>query len=131
MNANEFGLYIKSERKKAKLTLTELGDLIGYSNPYLSQIETGKKGIPSPELLKKLSEGLDVDYTELLVKAGHLPPMYGEVKAKVSANASLTVTPLNLFDLLSEDRNINYKNKLLSNEDKEKIIIFVEKILLK
>lgn len=72
MDAKEFGSYLRQLRNKKNLTLTELGDLIGYSNPYLSQIETGKKGIPSPDILKKLSVSLEVDYGTLMYKAGYL-----------------------------------------------------------
>jgi transcriptional regulator with XRE-family HTH domain len=68
----EFGQYLKKLRKIKGITLTELGELVGYSNPYLSQIETGKRGTPSPEILKKLSEPLGVSYEELMVKAGYL-----------------------------------------------------------
>lgn len=72
MDANEFGNYLRSLRNAKGLTLTQLGNLIGYSNPYLSQIENGLKGIPAPELLKKLSGPLGVTYEELMVLAGHL-----------------------------------------------------------
>jgi len=72
LNANDFGLYLKRLRNNRGLTLTQLGDLIGYSNPYLSQIETGKKGIPSPEFLKKLSKGLNVDLNDLMFTAGYI-----------------------------------------------------------
>ncbi|NRR04563.1 helix-turn-helix domain-containing protein [Brevibacillus sp. RS1.1] len=73
MNAAEFGSYLKSLRTAQELTLSQLGEIIGYSNPYLSQIENGKKGIPSPELLKKMAEPLGVGYPQLLKQAGILP----------------------------------------------------------
>lgn len=73
MNATEFGRYLRSLRKAQGLTLTQLGNLIGYSNPYLSQIENGQKGIPSPDILKKLASPLGEDYLVLMRKAGHIP----------------------------------------------------------
>ncbi|CAM3464586.1 transcriptional regulator [Brevibacillus invocatus] len=73
MDPTEFGRYLKSLRKAQNLTLTQLGKLIGYSNPYLSQIENGQKGIPSPDLLRKLSGPLNADFFVLMQKAGHLP----------------------------------------------------------
>lgn len=72
MDAKTFGSYLKQLRNNKGFTLTELGELIGYSNPYLSQIENGKKGIPSPDILKKLSIPLEVDYGSLMYKAGYL-----------------------------------------------------------
>lgn len=72
MTNEEFGAYLKELRTSKGLTLTALGDLIGYSNPYLSQIENGKKkGMPSPDLLNKLSKPLGVPYSDLMLKAGY------------------------------------------------------------
>ena len=68
----EFGLYIKELRKEKKLTLVELSRLSSVSQPHLSHIENGKRGIPSPETLRKLSVPLGVPYELLLRKAGHL-----------------------------------------------------------
>lgn len=73
VKAKAFGQFLKELRNKKGYTLTELGDKIGYSNPYLSQIETGQKGIPSPKLLKKLSEGLDIPYLDLMHLAEYIP----------------------------------------------------------
>ncbi|QPR68585.1 helix-turn-helix transcriptional regulator [Lysinibacillus macroides] len=72
-DAKNFGVFLKNAREEIGLTLSQLGDLIGYSNPYLSQIETGKrKNPPSPELLKKLSEAMgNVTYAGLLDAAGY------------------------------------------------------------
>lgn len=72
LDTKEFGQYLKSLRNEKGLSLTQLGDLIGYSNPYLSQIENGRKGIPSPDTLRKLAGPLDVSHPELMVKAGHV-----------------------------------------------------------
>ncbi|MNW41399.1 HTH-type transcriptional repressor RghR [compost metagenome] len=70
MDAIEFGQFLKAIRKEKGITLNQLGHTTGLSQPYLSQIENGKKGIPSPEVLKKLALNLDIDYDELSVHAG-------------------------------------------------------------
>src|SRR5690625_7041380 len=44
----------------------------GVSNSYLSQLENGKRGIPSPDIIKKISKGLKVDYNDLMIKAGYM-----------------------------------------------------------
>lgn len=72
MDADKFGKYLKSLRNEKNLTLTQLGKLAGYSNPYLSQIENGHKGIPSPETLEKLAPHLGISHTELMFKAGYI-----------------------------------------------------------
>lgn len=68
--SDSFGEYIRELRKKKRLTLVQLSNLSGVSNPYLSQIENDKF-IPSPEILRKLSEPLGVNQLELLLKSGN------------------------------------------------------------
>ncbi|WP_084413464.1 helix-turn-helix domain-containing protein [Desulfovirgula thermocuniculi] len=72
MKAAEFGRYLQHLRKKRGLTIRQVELASGVSNSYLSQIENGKRGIPSPEILKKLAPVLHVSYKELMVKAGYL-----------------------------------------------------------
>jgi transcriptional regulator with XRE-family HTH domain len=104
MREQEFGEYMKSLRKSAGLTLAELGEKLGLSHSYLSQIETGKKSIPSPDILKKLAELLGKNYVELMDAAGYLPDgLFEELNLKrenVSARdlPYADATPLNVKD---------------------------------
>lgn len=75
LKAKNFGQYIKKIRKEKKLTLQEMELLSGVSNAYLSQIETGKRSIPSPEIMAKLFRPLGVTYEELMDAGGYLEPM--------------------------------------------------------
>jgi transcriptional regulator with XRE-family HTH domain len=68
----EFGKYLSKLRKETKLTIKELEQQIGVSNPYISQIEIGVRGIPSPDTLQKLSLSLNVSFMELMEKAGYI-----------------------------------------------------------
>lgn len=72
MDAKTFGQYLRDLRKQQKKTLKELGKEVDLSQPYLSQIENGERGIPSPDVLQKLSEPLGVPHSILMLKAGHL-----------------------------------------------------------
>jgi len=72
MKAEEFGKYLRELRQKRNLTIRQIELMSGVSNAYLSQIENGKRGIPSPEILKKLSQALKVPYEELMAAAGYL-----------------------------------------------------------
>lgn len=70
----KFGDYLKKLRKNKGLTLKQLGEITGFSHTYLSQLERGLRGtngVPS-ETLKQLSRALEIDYAELLIKAGHI-----------------------------------------------------------
>lgn len=68
----KFGSYLRSLRKSRQMTLINLCAISGVSHPYLSQIETGSKGIPSPQLIRKLSVALGCTYIGMMIKAGHL-----------------------------------------------------------
>lgn len=74
MKAEEFGEYIRNRRNEVKMTIRQLELYTGVSNSYLSQLENGKRGIPSPDILRKLSKGLNTPYEVLMEKAGYLSP---------------------------------------------------------
>jgi transcriptional regulator with XRE-family HTH domain len=51
-----FGQLFKSERVKLKKTLREVGDYVGKSVSYLSDVEHGRKGAPDLETVRKIEE---------------------------------------------------------------------------
>ena len=67
------GEFIASQRRAAELSLRQLAEQTGVSNPYLSQIERGLRK-PSAEVLQQLSKALRVSAETLYVKAGILDP---------------------------------------------------------
>ena len=67
------GEFIAVQRKTAQLSLRQLADQSGISNPYLSQIERGLRK-PSAEVLLQLSKALRVSAETLYVRAGILDP---------------------------------------------------------
>ena len=69
--SSSLGDYLRDQRKSARLSLRQLSELAGVSNPYLSQIERGLKR-PSAEILQQLAKGLEVSAESLYVKAGIL-----------------------------------------------------------
>lgn len=68
----EFREYLKQLREAKKLSFRKLEALSGVSYTYLSQIENGSRGVPSPDVLKKLADPLGVSYKELMTAAGYL-----------------------------------------------------------
>jgi transcriptional regulator with XRE-family HTH domain len=68
---HDLGSFLKEQRQNAKLSLRQLSELAGVSNPYLSQIERGLKK-PSAEILQQLARGLEVSAETLYVRAGIL-----------------------------------------------------------
>ena len=67
------GEFIAAQRRAAELTLRQLADQTGVSNPYLSQIERGLRR-PSAEVLQQLAKALRVSAETLYVRAGILDP---------------------------------------------------------
>lgn len=111
MEPKEFGKYLRSLRENAKLTMRKLDSLSGVSHSYISQIERGERGIPSPDILKKLADPLNIPYMDLLHKAGHSPV------GNQSANRSLRTMP----EVMNA---ISYKGLLYTIElIKEKLLV--------
>jgi transcriptional regulator with XRE-family HTH domain len=72
LEAKEFGSYLRELRKTKKLTIRQLDTYSGVSNSYISQMERGERGVPSPDILLKLSKPLGVEYAELMRVAGYI-----------------------------------------------------------
>jgi transcriptional regulator with XRE-family HTH domain len=67
------GEFIAGQRRMAQLSLRQLAEQTGISNPYLSQIERGLRR-PSAEVMQQLSKALRVSAESLYVRAGILDP---------------------------------------------------------
>jgi transcriptional regulator with XRE-family HTH domain len=92
---NSLGDYLREQRQSARLSLRQLSELAGISNPYLSQIERGLKK-PSAEILQQLAKGLEVSAESLYVRAGILDERHGheaeplDTRAVIGADPKLT-----------------------------------------
>jgi transcriptional regulator with XRE-family HTH domain len=66
-----FGLgpYLRAQRRLAKLSLRQMAELAGVSNPYLSQIERGLHE-PSVRILRSIAEALNLSADTVLEQAG-------------------------------------------------------------
>jgi transcriptional regulator with XRE-family HTH domain len=86
------GDYLKEQRLGAQLSLRQLADQVGVSNPYLSQIERGLRK-PSAEVLQQLARALRVSAEQLYVRAGIVHPdpgQPGSVELAILADTTLT-----------------------------------------
>ena len=130
----DIGHFIKRTRKEKGLTLMRLQKLSGVSNSYLSQIENGLFQ-PSPEILKKLEEPLEVSYFDLMVKAGYWDKeesgwrkdLYevtqgessmDDVKLKWEKEEYLEEYHVKIEKVLVESPNLYFEGALLSYEDR-------------
>jgi transcriptional regulator with XRE-family HTH domain len=67
------GDYLKEQRTESRLSLRQLSEMVGVSNPYLSQIERGLRR-PSAEVLQQLAKALRISAEQLYVRAGIVSP---------------------------------------------------------
>ena len=86
------GDYLKEQRLSASLSLRQLAEQAGVSNPYLSQIERGLRK-PSAEVLQQIAKALRISAEQVYVRAGILDPQEGRggsVELAVLGDSRLT-----------------------------------------
>ncbi|MFE1176993.1 helix-turn-helix domain-containing protein [Streptomyces sp. NPDC058773] len=76
LNVGNLGEFLREQRRTAQLSLRQLADAAGVSNPYLSQIERGLRK-PSAEILQQLAKALRISAETLYVQAGILDERQG------------------------------------------------------
>ncbi|OBI46126.1 XRE family transcriptional regulator [Mycobacterium kyorinense] len=71
--ASDIGSFIRTQREAAQVSVRQLAEKAGVSNPYLSQIERGLRK-PSADVLNQIAKALRVSAEVLYVQAGILEP---------------------------------------------------------
>lgn len=88
--AQDIGSFIRAQREAAQVSVRQLAEKAGVSNPYLSQIERGLRK-PSAEVLNQIAKALRVSAEVLYVQAGILEPSEpSEVRDAVVADTAIT-----------------------------------------
>ena len=86
------GDYLRQQREGAQLSLRQLAEQAGVSNPYLSQIERGLRR-PSAQVLQQLAKALRISAEQLYVRAGIVSPeggIGGSVELAILGDSALT-----------------------------------------
>ena len=86
------GDYLREQRVASRLSLRQLAEQAGVSNPYLSQIERGLRK-PSAEVLQQIAKALRISAEQLYIRAGIVSTTPGEtttVELAVLADHLLT-----------------------------------------
>ena len=91
VNVNSIGEYIREQREQAKISMRQLAQSAGVSNPYLSQIERGLRK-PSADILQQIAKGLRISAEALYVQAGILEdrPADSGVRSALLADSQLS-----------------------------------------
>src|SRR5579864_3899659 len=85
------GDYIREQREQARISMRQLAQQAGVSNPYLSQIERGLRK-PSADILQQIAKGLRISAEALYVQAGILEdrPADSGVRSALLADPELS-----------------------------------------
>jgi transcriptional regulator with XRE-family HTH domain len=108
------GDYLKEQRVAARLSLRQLAEQAGVSNPYLSQIERGLRK-PSAEVLQQIAKALRISAEQLYIRAGIVSPEAGvgvpqerSVELAILGDAGLTERQKqSLLDVYSSFLSLN------------------------
>jgi transcriptional regulator with XRE-family HTH domain len=88
--ASDIGSFIRAQREAAQVSVRQLAEKAGVSNPYLSQIERGLRK-PSADVLNQIAKALRVSAEVLYVQAGILEPSANsEVRDAIITDTAIT-----------------------------------------
>jgi transcriptional regulator with XRE-family HTH domain len=88
--AQDIGSFIRTQREAAQVSVRQLAEKAGVSNPYLSQIERGLRK-PSADVLQQIAKALRVSAEVLYVRAGILEPSEtSEVRDAIVTDSAIT-----------------------------------------
>jgi transcriptional regulator with XRE-family HTH domain len=115
--AQDIGGFIRSQRELAQVSVRQLAEKAGVSNPYLSQIERGLRK-PSAEVLNQIAKALRVSADVLYVRAGLLEPSEPSgVRDAIVMDTAITERQKQvLLDIYTSFRE---QNEALNNVDEE------------
>ena len=115
--AQDIGSFIRSQREAAQVSVRQLAEKAGVSNPYLSQIERGLRK-PSAEVLNQIAKALRVSAEVLYVRAGILEPSEpSEVRDAIISDVTITERQKQvLLDIYTSFRE---QNEALDEQDGE------------
>jgi transcriptional regulator with XRE-family HTH domain len=114
----DIGTFIRDLRQTAKISLRQLADKAGVSNPYLSQIERGLRK-PSAEVLQQIASALRVSTPAMYLRAGLLDSD-GQpgVLAAIAADPELTIAQKQSLSQIYETfRNENARHAPATTDD--------------
>jgi transcriptional regulator with XRE-family HTH domain len=116
-NTRDIGGFIRDLRRNARISLRQLAEQAGVSNPYLSQIERGLRK-PSAEVLAQLAHALRVSTPAMYLKAGLLDAKDNAgVLAAIATDPELTMAQKqSLTQIYETFRRENARSKE-ENED--------------
>jgi len=121
VSVNSIGEYIREQREQARISMRQLAQAAGVSNPYLSQIERGLRK-PSADILQQIAKGLRISAEALYVQAGILDDRLSDsgVRAALLADSELSERQKQvLMEIYESFRRENTAARAAQAEDAE------------
>ncbi len=121
VSVNSIGEYIREQREQARISMRQLAQAAGVSNPYLSQIERGLRK-PSADILQQIAKGLRISAEALYVQAGILDDRLSDsgVRAALLADSELSERQKQvLMEIYESFRRENAAARAAQAEDAE------------
>jgi transcriptional regulator with XRE-family HTH domain len=88
--ASDLGSFIRDLRENAQVSVRQLAERSGVSNPYLSQVERGLRK-PSADVLSQIAKALRISAEVLYVRAGILEPSdKSQVRDAIITDSAIT-----------------------------------------
>ncbi|PAV29263.1 hypothetical protein CIL05_12775 [Virgibacillus profundi] len=137
---SDLGIEIKRTRKSKRITQKQLAERLNVAESTVRMWELGKNK-PSVETIAQIANILEVDFLYLaylaginLIKTETDKEISDLLKSKENLLAAYKDFELNkdyfdLHELLSIDNHLHYKDKLLTKEEKEKLLTIIETVL--
>jgi len=121
-----FGKWLKARREELGLSGRALAKYAGVSSGYISQVENGKRNVPTSKILQKLAKPLKVSIGEIYRAAGILDEQKdeqafigtNEAKNNISVQAAhkKVEIPISLEDLETVERFLEIARKELKKK---------------
>ncbi len=107
----KLGEYIRTQREALGISLRRLAVRAGIHHSYLARMEAGDYEHPSPAILHRIAEALDLDPEDLFALAGHtvpheLPSFAPYLRAKYDLSDQAARELSDYFRYMSERYNI-------------------------
>lgn len=116
IDVGDIGGFIREQRDAAQMSIRQLAQASGVSNPYLSQIERGLRR-PSAQMLSRIAEALRISAETFYVQAGILTEPTGVTSVATAIARDTTLTESQRRTLLDIYAAFQAENRLAEQAD--------------
>lgn len=131
------GQMIAKAREEKGLSKRELSRLANISDTELARIESGKREMPNPKTLRKISQYIDINYNDLMYAAGlgfQVSPLNPFIKSFYSnlKGEELNAAEINVLGSIENNKKLiesceeNLKKENITDKEKELLLNTIE-----